>query len=105
MTDYLEEQLIEIVFQALGEESAIFMSSPTPGNQQIMPTAQIRKLGDKVVQQLRTLIAERNRVAVADELDGLRAAYRATTGIQEDLFVEALTERIDEMRRSDHETT
>lgn len=58
-------KLDEIIFQALGEESAFFMSNSLPGTQQIMPTEQLNPLGERTKQQIKDLMLELHREAMS----------------------------------------
>lgn len=61
-----EADLREIVFQALGQESAIFMSDPSPGTQQTMPVGALEHIGNELVAKLQHLIDRAKSEAIKD---------------------------------------
>jgi len=46
--DKLEETLRTLIFEALGEESAIFMSQEIKGTEIVMPSEELSRIGEKL---------------------------------------------------------
>lgn len=49
-------RLDEIIYQTLGEESALFMSNPKPGTKQVMPETELNVLVEKAKQAIKDLM-------------------------------------------------
>ena len=47
-----KEQIKTEVFTALGEASALFMSNPQKGTEQIMPEKELSRIGDELVEKI-----------------------------------------------------
>lgn len=50
------EQISRIIFEAIGEVSAIFMSQEVKGTEIVMPTEGLKKIGDRVTRELKELV-------------------------------------------------
>jgi hypothetical protein len=62
------EELEEAIFQAIGEVTALFMSNPQPGTEQVMPCARIgRDLAIKISEMNRARIAELEKALSASK--------------------------------------
>ena len=51
------DDLNEVVIQAMGEASALFMSQDVPGTQIVMPGDDLLRIGDNILDAVRTRIA------------------------------------------------
>lgn len=50
------DEIKKLVFEALGETSAVFMSKEEKGTEIVMPTKELEKIGDELVEKLSDLI-------------------------------------------------
>lgn len=93
--DDIRQQLTEQIMQSLGHSSAIFMSNPLPGTQQVMPEGELTQIGMDLFDSVLALISQtvssvigENEFTVRDGMVGvsnyelnrnnLRAVQRAT---------------------------
>lgn len=50
-----EEEIKKIVFEALGETSALFMSNEEKGTKQIMPSFDLQVIGNRMIEEIKEL--------------------------------------------------
>lgn len=67
MPDVTLKSVEETVFQRLGAASALFMSNPEKGTEQVMPTAALEVLGQEIMEAVR-------QYGVAQRTDEVRQA-------------------------------
>jgi len=54
----MKEEIKRLIFEALGETSAIFMSQEVKGTEIEMPSEEIKKIGDTLVEKLTDIIKD-----------------------------------------------
>ena len=50
-----KEKLKTIIYEALGEASALFMSNPQKGTEQIMPEQDLARIGNDMIDKITAL--------------------------------------------------
>lgn len=58
----VDSDLKEIVYGSLGAASALFMSQEKKGTEIVMPSKELKEIGDNIIEQFNTLLLEHEKL-------------------------------------------